>query len=262
MKRMIEVGSWIHVEPKDLRVDHITPTQLNKYKNRVREPYFFLIVGNREIMVNGRKIFWSLLDSLFPEDPLLRSDVNEHLHYDPNDFVKYLNGFFEESQTKYISILLGEVEDPKSTVGAMLPERGALVISPADGLKAHDCQEIADRHNGLVVSGTWRDSKGSHEVPCVLIGGCVHIHDLGDQLIVGAVFKNEHGDNVRPLPVDAVRKAVGFPSVLASIIEKHIQATYAAGGRTYPPSNDWKPTMTSSHSMREEHELFMRGHQE
>ena len=81
-------------------------------------------------------------------------------------------------------------------------------------------------------------------------------------MIVGAVFKNEHGDNVRPLPVDAVRKGVNWDSLLASSIERHIQATEDAEGRTYPPSKAWKPTMRSSELMRSELELFMRGHQE
>jgi hypothetical protein len=259
---MIEVDDWIHVQPKDLSCDHINPTQLNKYKNRVQEPHFILKAGSKDVMVNGRKIFWSLLDSLFPHDKLPRTPVNADLQYDPNDFVQYLNGFFQESTTPYISIMLGEIYDPKSTVEASYSEPGAVIITANSGLKAPDCVAIADRYNGLVISGTWRDSKGNHEVPCVLINGCVHIHDLGDQLIVGAVFKNEHGDNVRPLPLDAVRKAVGWPSALASIIEKHIQATEAAEGRTYPPSNGWKPTLTSSQTMAKEFELFMRGHQD
>ena len=68
---MIEVDNWIHVSPPDLYVESIIPTQLNHYKNRVREPYFMLRIGkSKEVLVNGRKMFWALLDSLFPQDKL------------------------------------------------------------------------------------------------------------------------------------------------------------------------------------------------
>ena len=260
---MIEVDSWIHVQPKELYCGRVFPTQLNKHKNRVQEPYFTLVVlgHGKEIMVNGRAMLWSLLDALYPFDPLPRIPVNEMLKQDPALFVEDLNDFFQESDVSFISIMLGEIEDPHSTVGASYHSPGATIITSNHALKAPDCVEIADRYNGLVIPGVWRDSKRTVEVPCILIESCVHIHDLGAQLIVGAVFKNEHGDNVRPLPVDAVRKGVGWPLKLAASVERHIQATEDAKGRTYPPSNDWKPTMRSSELMRTEHELFMRGHQ-
>ncbi len=259
---MIEVGDWIHVQPKDLSCERINPTQLNRYKNRVQEPHLRLMIGEREVLVNGRKMFWALLDALFPKETLPRSPVNGLLQADPNEFLVDLNAFFGGSDTSYISIMLGEVPDPYSTVEGSWAEPGAVIITANSGLKAPDCVSIADRYNGLVIPGTWRDSKGQHEVPCVLINGCIHIHDLGDQLVIGAVLKNEHGDNVRPLPVDVVRKGVGWPSGLASVIDKHLLATKKAEGRLYPPSKAWKPTMRTSESMMKEFELFMRGHQQ
>ena len=260
---MIEVGDWIHIEPVALYCERINPTQLNQHKNRVQEPFLRLMLANqREVMVNGKAMFWSLLDALFPNDPLPRKPVMGHLQSDPNEFAIYLNGFFDESDTPYISIMLGQIDDPYSTVEGQWPHPGAVIITASKGLKAPDCVEIADKYNGVVIPGTWRDSKRATEVPCVLIDNCIHIHDLGDQLIVGAVFKNEHGDNVRPLPVDAVRKSVGWPSVLASVIEKHRKAKEASKGRTYPPLIRQYPTLRSSELMRKELELFMRGHQD
>ena len=259
---MIEVGSWIHVQPKDLSCQRINPTKLNQYKNRVQEPYLRLMIGEREVMVNGRKMFWSLLDALFPNDPLPRTPVNNFLQAEPHEFLHDLNSFFDESNTPYISIMLGEVADPFSTVGANWDKPGAVIITANSGLKAPDCVQIADRYNGLVIPGTWVDSKGNHEVPCVLINGCIHVHDLGDQLVVGAVFKNEHGNNVRPLPVDVIRKGVGWPSGLASVIDKHLLAVKKAEGRLYPPSvkQNWVYDRSSERMMKE-FELFMRGHE-
>lgn len=260
---MLEVGDWIHIQPKDLSCERINPTQLNHYKNRVQEPFLRLMVGDREVMVNGRKMFWALLDALFPEDKLPRTPVNDFLQADPNEFLNDLNSFFDESNTPYISIMLGQIEDPYSTVEGQWCRPGAVIITANSGLKAPDCVQIADRYNGLVISGTWRDSKGNHEVPCVLINGCIHIHDLDTQLVIGAVFKNEHGDNVRPLPTDTVRKGVGWPSGLASVIDKHLLAVKKAEGRLYPPSvkRNWVYDR-SSERMAKEFELFMRGHQE
>jgi hypothetical protein len=260
---MIEVGDWLHVQPKELSCERINPTQLNQYKNRVQEPHLRLMIGELEIMVNGRKMFWSLLDALFPEDKLPRTPVNNFLQADPNEFLIDLNAFFDESNTPYISIMLGEIKDPHSTVEKLWSKPGAVIITANSGLKAPDCVAIADRYNGLVIPGNWRDSQGKHEVPCVLINGCIHIHDLDTQLVVGAVFKNEHGDNVRPLPTDTVRKGVGWPAGLASVIDKHLLATKKAEGRLYPPlTKESRVYDRSSERMMKEFELFMRGHQE
>lgn len=258
---MIEVGNWIHVQPGDLSVERINPTQLNQYKNRVQQPFLRLMVGeDREVMVNGKTMFWALLDALFPYDKLPRKPVNDFLQEEPNEFLHDLNSFFDESNTPYISIMLGVIDDPYSTVGKKWEEPGAVIITANTGLRAPDCVAIADRYNGLVVSGTWRDSKGLHEVPCVIIDGCVHIHDLGTQLVVGAVFKNEYGDNVRPLPADIIKKGVSWPSVLASVISRHTEATHAAEGRLYPPTKAVEGER-SSEAMAREYELFQRGHQ-
>ena len=257
---MIEVGDWIHVQPKELECKRINPTQLNKHKNRVQEPFFTLVVGAKEIMINGRAKFWALLDALFPDDPLPRTPVNEMLKQRPNDFLHDFNLFFSESPTPYISIMLGEIPDPYSTIGASWKEPGAIVITANAGLKAPDCQEIADRYNGLVIPGEWKDSKGNHNVPCVLIDGRIHIHDLGSQLVVGAVFKNEHGDNVRPLKPEAIKKGVNWPSILASTIQRHTQACEGVKGRTYPPlPPPYQVFNKTSLQMDSEHELFKRG---
>ena len=260
---MIRVGDWIHVRPADMKVDAIHPTQLNKYKNRVQEPHFELIVSEHDkVVVNGRGMFWGLLDALFPDDPLPRTPVNSSLQHEPNEFLHDLNAFFQESTTPYISIMLGEIDDPYSTVGKSLAEPGAAVITCNSGLKAPDCAAIADRLGGRVVGGHWVDSKNSHSVPCVIVDEIVHIHDLGKQLVVGAVFPNSRGDNVRPLPPDTIRKGVGWPSVLDAIVRKHQDATEAAKGRIYPPLLlKFDNKFRSSEVMAREFELFMRGHQ-
>ena len=259
---MIEVGDWLHVRPKELSCERINPTQLNKHKNRVQEPYFRLMIGELEVMVNGRKMFWALLDALFPKDKLPRKPVNSFLFDSPNEFLFDLNSFFDESKTPYISIMLGEIDSPFSTVGAKWAKPGATIITANSGLKAPDCVLIADRYSGLVIPGTWRDSKNSHEVPCVLINEWVHIHDLGDKLIVGGVFKNEHGENVRPLPYDVVKKGVNWPLLLSEVISKHIESTSLTEARIYPRSKPQNRITTTSELMTKEFELFMRGHDE
>ncbi len=104
---MIEVGDWLHVRPKELSCERINPTQLNKHKNRVQEPYLRLMIGEVEVMVNGRKMFWALLDALFPDDTLPRTPVNNFLQAEPHEFLFDLNSFFDESKTPYISIKTG-----------------------------------------------------------------------------------------------------------------------------------------------------------
>lgn len=265
---MIQVGDWIHVQPQNLDVQRIDPTQLNHHKNRVQEPFFRLLVGDgdgqyREVMVNGYKMFWSLLDALFPYDKLPRIPVNNALQADANSFVHDLNEFFLESTTPYISIMLGQIDDPYSTVEGQWCRPGATIITANSGLKAPDCVAIADRYHGLIIPGTWRDSKGSHQVPCVLVNGCIHIHDLGNKLVVGSVLTNEHMDTVRPLPPDTIKKGVGWDALLASVIEKHSKATEEEEGRLYPPQikRNWIYD-SSSEIMAKEVELFKRGHQE
>tara|TARA_R110000803_G_scaffold38441_3_gene83059 strand:+ start:494 stop:1273 length:780 start_codon:yes stop_codon:yes gene_type:complete len=257
---MIEVGDWLHVRPKELSCERINPTQLNKHKNRVQEPYLRLMIGEVEVMVNGRKMFWALLDALFPDDTLPRTPVNNFLQAEPHEFLFDLNSFFDESKTPYISIMLGEVDDPFSTVSAKWSHPGATIITANGGLKAPDCVLIADKYSGLVIPGTWQDNKNNHEVPCVLINGCVHITDLGEKLIVGAVFLNENGENVRPLPIDAVKKGVNWPSLLDSVINRHMNAAKDAEGRIYPRSKPHNRATSSSELFAREYELFMRGH--
>jgi hypothetical protein len=257
---MIDTYDWLHVQPKELSCERIDSTQLNKYKNRVQEPYLRLMIGEVEIMVNGRKMFWALLDALFPDEPLPRTPVNNFLQAEPHEFLFDLNSFFDESKTPYISIKTGVIPDPYSTVGAEWAEPGAIIITANAGLKAPDCVLIADKYNGIVIPGTWRDSQGNHEVPCVLINGCVHITDLDKKLIVGAVFLNENGENVRPLPIDAVKKGVNWPSLLDSVINRHMNAAKDAEGRIYPRSKPQNRETSSSERMSREHELFMRGH--
>lgn len=261
---MIEVGEWIHIEPSKLSVVRINPTQLNEYKNRVQEPFFNLVLeGKRELVVNGRAMFWSLLDALFPYDKLPRIPVNNALQGNPIEFVHDLNSFFQESTVPYISIMVGTVLDPLSTVGKESENPGAVIITANSGLKAPDCVEIADRYNGLIVPGTWVDNKGKYEVPCVVIENCVHIHDLGQKLVVGSVLKTQYGENVRPIPHEVVKKSVSWPSVLASTIQRHIEAAEAASSRIYPPPNAWiHISDRTSEVMSNEHRAFLRGHQE
>ena len=67
---MIQVGDWLHARPNELTCERISATQLNKHKNRVQQPFLRLMIGNLEVLVNGKKMFWALLDALFADDPL------------------------------------------------------------------------------------------------------------------------------------------------------------------------------------------------
>lgn len=260
---MIEVGEWLHVKPSELSCERIDPTQLNKYKNRVQEPFFRLMIGNREVMVNGRKMFWALLDALFPDDPLPRTPVNQQLQADPHEFLFDLNSFFDESSTPYISIMLGQIEDPYSTVEGQWCRPGAVIITANSGLKAPDCVQIAEVVGGNVVSGTWIDSKGSHEIPCVLLPNGVHISDLGSQLVIHCSFENSYGDSVSPLPADTIKKGVNWMASLREVVARHTQAYLDAKGRLYPPQTKqyWRYDR-SSERIAKQFEHFMRGHQE
>ena len=157
--------------------------------------------------------------------------------------------------------MFGEVPDPFSTVEGLWGEPGAVIITANTGLKAPDCVQIADRHNGVVISGSWVDSKGNHEVPCVLVSDFIHITDLGNKLLVGAVLKTKYGDTVRPAPLDTVRKGVNWPLLLDAVINHHTHAIKAAEGRIYPPSKDQVRQHISSKQAENEFELFLRGHQ-
>ena len=74
----MRLGSWVFLKSKDLHVDVFYPFT-KKGKNKVFEPYIIFSSPSGPLYLYGKRNMWSLLDALFPNDPLPRNPVNADL---------------------------------------------------------------------------------------------------------------------------------------------------------------------------------------
>lgn len=74
----MRLGSWVFLKSKDLKVDCFYP-YTKRGKNKVFEPYITFTSPSGYLYLYGKRNMWSLLDSLFPNDPLPRNPVNADL---------------------------------------------------------------------------------------------------------------------------------------------------------------------------------------
>ena len=74
----MRLGSWVFVKSHDLKVECFYP-YTKKGKNKVFEPYIIFSSPSGALYLYGKRNMWSLLDALFPNDPLPRNPVNADL---------------------------------------------------------------------------------------------------------------------------------------------------------------------------------------
>ena len=91
----MRIGSWIFTRTEDIFVESYFPYS-KKGKNTIFQPYIYLTCNSGRIILHGKRSLWSLLDAMFPDDPLPRKMVNEDLK-DPFIGKDLLNGLFADT---------------------------------------------------------------------------------------------------------------------------------------------------------------------
>ena len=91
----MRIGSWIFTRTEDIFVESYFPYS-KKGKNTIFQPYIYLTCNSGRIILHGKRSLWSLLDAMFPDDPLPRKMLNEDLK-DPFIGKDLLNGLFADT---------------------------------------------------------------------------------------------------------------------------------------------------------------------
>lgn len=72
------IGNWLFCRTKDLKVTFYYPYSKSG-TNRIFQPYFGISTPSGEIILHGKRALWSLLDAIYPDNPLPRNPVNNDL---------------------------------------------------------------------------------------------------------------------------------------------------------------------------------------
>lgn len=91
---LMRIGSWLFCRTCDLSVNYFYPYS-RKGKNMIFQPFLSLKTPSGLVMIHGKRALWSLLDSLFPDEPLPRNPVNEDLK-DGDVGTQALNSLFKD----------------------------------------------------------------------------------------------------------------------------------------------------------------------
>jgi hypothetical protein len=79
----MKIGTWLFTPTNKLSVSFYYPYSKKRYNDKsasyIFQPYFGLDTPSGHIILHGKRALWSLLDSLFPDDPLPRTPVNNDL---------------------------------------------------------------------------------------------------------------------------------------------------------------------------------------
>ncbi len=79
----MKIGTWLFTPTNKLSVSFYYPYSKKRYNHNsasyIFQPYLGLDTPSGHIILHGKRALWSLLDSLFPDDPLPRIPVNNDL---------------------------------------------------------------------------------------------------------------------------------------------------------------------------------------
>jgi len=78
----MKIGTWLFCPTNKLTVGYFYPYSKKNYGNSAHynfQPYFSLDTPSGEVLVHGKRALWSILDALFPDDPLPRTPINNDL---------------------------------------------------------------------------------------------------------------------------------------------------------------------------------------
>lgn len=131
---LMRIGSWIFCRSSDLKVTYYYPYS-KKGKSRLFQPYFGLKTPSGDVVVHGKRALWSLLDSLFPDDPLPRPPVNDDLK-DPLLAREVINDLLRDAEAwRYLRLQVrtGEWRDYNGR-----PTEGTFVLSASPSASDFD----------------------------------------------------------------------------------------------------------------------------
>jgi hypothetical protein len=92
----MRLGSWLFVRPPDLKCTYFYPYS-RKGKNMVFQPFLGFDTPSGPVCLHGKRALWSLLDSLFPDDPLPRPPLNADFK-DPLLTKDVINGLLNDDE--------------------------------------------------------------------------------------------------------------------------------------------------------------------
>ena len=84
----MRLGSWIFIRTSDLTIKDYFPITMKRFiksgrgavtRTYVNQPFLTMKYNGGEFYVRGNRPVWSLLDSVFPHDPLPRTPINNDL---------------------------------------------------------------------------------------------------------------------------------------------------------------------------------------
>tara|TARA_R100000353_G_scaffold99253_2_gene72206 strand:+ start:857 stop:1681 length:825 start_codon:yes stop_codon:yes gene_type:complete len=130
----MRIGSWLFCRPSDLTVTFYYPYS-KKGKNMVFQPYFGLETPSGQIIVHGKRSLWSLLDSLFPDDPLPRPPINNDLK-DATTGRNAINGLLNDPEAwphLRLQVRTGDWKDPYG-----FPTKGTFLLSASPSASDFD----------------------------------------------------------------------------------------------------------------------------
>jgi hypothetical protein len=258
---LVHIDGWIHVPPGDCEMRYLIPMQQGK-NGWLQQPYGELRIADElDVLINGRPVLWSLLDALFPDDPLPRTHVNEAIKDDSVAFLDDLNAMLKESDVPNISIQIGTMPDPVTASRLDWLGLAATTVMSSTIQGVSEAQDAAALVGGEVRPATWKDKKGTHVTACILVPtgkGFVQAIDVGSRFVVSGYVRTNWGP-VRPLRADIVRKGAGWPLALRERVNAHQQAILGMDeSLVWPP---WTPVLSelSSERMAQEHDFFLQG---
>jgi len=84
----MRLGSWIFIRTSDLAIKDYFPITMKRFiksgrgtvtRTYINQPFLTMKYNGGEFYVRGNRPVWSLLDSVFPHDPLPRTPINNDL---------------------------------------------------------------------------------------------------------------------------------------------------------------------------------------
>jgi len=130
----MRLGSWLFCRPSDLKCTYFYPYS-KKGKNMVFQPFLGLDTPSGPVCLHGKRALWSLLDSLFPEDPLPRPPLNADFK-DPWLAKEVINGLLNDSEAWPHLRLQVRTGDWKDHYGH--PTKGTFILSASPAASDYD----------------------------------------------------------------------------------------------------------------------------
>jgi hypothetical protein len=211
----MRIGSWLFCRPADLKCTFYYPYS-KKGKSMAFQPYFGLETPSGHVVVHGRRALWSLLDALFPDDPLPRPPVNNDLK-DTTTGREAINGLLNDADAWPHLRLQVRTGDWKDAHGH--PTKGTFVMSASPSSSDYDMTP-----NLMLFENTTKDT---HMLPLT-------IHTKTKlRTIPSLVIPLESDNDFKVIITDAI----GGDHLIFSVIEKNSSAFRPQRMEAFPVSD-------------------------